>query len=164
METKKEENWGSFEILRPMLGPVVAPVRPFVSTNIILTIVVIMVLWMWVRGPATSSSALSHSAHLERLSYYEDIWRREESDLWDWLQERAGVDPAVIRSSLQGQESRYKESKQKLKQRQKLLKSKDLQTRLREEKKSMKEMEEALRVTQERLESLQRTLDRQKGS
>ena len=164
VETKKEENWGSFEILRPMLGPVVAPVRPFVSTNTILTIVVIMVLWMWVRGPATSSSALSHSAHLERLSYYEDIWRREESDLWDWLQERAGVDPAVIRGSLQGQESQDKESRQKLKQRQKLLKSKDLQTRLREEKKSMKEMEEALRVTQERLESLQRTLDRQKGS
>lgn len=160
-ETKKEDNWGPLEIVRPILGPVVAPIKPFVRTNIVVTILVIMVLWMWFRTPSTS--ALSRAGRAERLSYYDNLWNREESDLWEWLQDRAGIDGAIIRDSLQTEGAQDQDGKQKLKRRQKLLKSKDLQSRLREERKSMKEMEEAIRVTQERLDSLQRALERQKG-
>lgn len=159
-ETKEKEDWGVLDFARPMLGPIIAPLKPFVQMNVVVTVLVIMVLWMWFRTPSTSS--IARAGRMERLSHYDDLWRREESDLWDWLQDRAGVDGAIIRDSLKTQTLQDKDTKQKLKQRQKLLKSKDLQSRLREEKKSMKEMEEAIRVTQERLDSLQRALARQK--
>ncbi|KAK5310611.1 hypothetical protein LTR70_009339, partial [Exophiala xenobiotica] len=161
-QTKKEADWGPLEILRPVLGPVVAPVQPFVTMNVIVSILGFMVLWMWFRGPAASSTSISRS-RLDHTTYYDDLWRREESNLWDWLQERAGVDGSIIRDQLHNQATQDKEGKNKLQQRQKLLKSKDMQSRLREEKKSMKEMEEAVRVTQERLDTLQRALERQKN-
>ncbi|KAK5941630.1 hypothetical protein PMZ80_005579 [Knufia obscura] len=162
-QSRKEEDWGVFDVLRPTLGPIVAPVKPFVTMNMIVSILGIMVLWMWFRGSHLPSTALSRG-RLDHTTYYDDLWRREESDLWDWLQDRAGVDGSMIRDKLQDEPSQGKESKQKLKQRQKLLKSKDMQTKLREEKRSMKEMEEAVRVTQERLESLQKALERQKDN
>jgi len=122
-----------------------------------------MVLWMWFRSPSASSYALSRSGRVDHATIYNDLWRREESDLWNWLQDRAGIDGAVVRDRTANANAAREESKQKLKQRQKMLKSKDMQTRIREEKKSMKEMEEAVRITQERLESLQRALERQKN-
>lgn len=159
-EPKKEENWGPLDFLRPTLDPIVAPVRPFVRINVVVTIISIMVIWMWFRG-AGSSSAISRGGVADRTLYYDELWRREEHDLWEWLQDRAGIDGTVLREALKESPSNEKESKEKVKQRQKLLKSKDMQARLREEKKSMKEMEESVRVTQERLESLQRALKRQ---
>lgn len=164
-EAKQEENWGAFEIFRPTLGPVVNPVKPFVHINMVVTVLVVMVLWIWIRGsPGHSTAGLSRLERIDHMMIYDDLWRREESDLWDWLQERAGVERSMLRGGLQDQSDWTKEDKLKLKQRQALLKSKDVQTRLREEKKSMKEMEEAVRITQERLDSLQKTLERQKNS
>lgn len=162
--SKQEENWGVFEILRPSLEPVISPVKPFVRVNVVVTILVIMVCWMWFRGPgARSSTELSRLNRVERLMMYDDIWRREETDLWNWLEDRAGVDGTVLRNAIKEAGSSDREDQQRVKQRQKLLKSKDMQTRLREENKSMKEMEEAVRVTQERLDSLRKTLERQKN-
>lgn len=163
-ETKQEENWGILEFVRPTLGPVVAPIKGFVRTETILTILALMVLWMWFRGPtAGSNTALSRSHRLQHMNVYEDLWHREESDLWIWLQDRAGVDGSLLRDRLQDQTSSDKDSKQKAQQRQKLLKSKDMESKVREEKKSMREMEEAVRVTQERLDMLQRALEKQKN-
>lgn len=164
-ESKREENWGPFEIIRPFLAPVVDPVKPFVRTNFVVTVLVIMVLWMWFRGASPrGGKGLSRLDRIEHVMVYEDVWRREESDLWEWLQERAGIDGSVLRSSLMNEDDKRKEEKQRLKERQKLLKSKDMQSRLREENKSMKEMEEAVRVTQERLDSLRKALEGQKNN
>jgi len=162
-EAKKEENWGALEFVRPILGPVVAPIKPFVTTETILSILTLMVLWMWFRSPtAGSSTALSRSHRLQHMNVYDDLWRREESELWSWLQDRAGVDGSLLRDRLKDQTWLDKNSKEKAKQRQKLLKSKDMESKVREEKKSMREMEEAVRVTQERLDMLQRALEKQK--
>lgn len=161
-QTKKEANWGPFDIVRPILGPIVESVQPLVTMNVVVSVLGFMVLWMWFWGSSTSSTAIARG-RLDHTAYYDDLWRREESDLWDWLQERAGVDGSMVRDQLHDQAAQDKEAKSKLKQRQKLLKSKDMQSRLREEKKSMKEMEEAVRVTQERLDTLQRALERQRN-
>lgn len=161
-EKKKEDNWGPLDFLRPTLDPIVSPVKPFVRTNVVVTILTIMVLWMWFRG-AGSSSAVSRGGMANRKMAYDDLWQKEEHDLWDWLQDRAGIDGSVLRDAMRESAGSEKESKQKSKQRQKLLKSKDVQTRLREEKKSREEMEEALKITQERLEFLQRSIERQKN-
>ncbi|KAK5098910.1 hypothetical protein LTS08_006289 [Lithohypha guttulata] len=161
-ESKKDENWGPIEFLRPMLNPIVAPVKPFVQTNIVVAVLTMMVLWMWFRG-TSSRSSLALLGKAERGLYYDDLWRREENELWGWLEDRASIDGMVLRESLQSNDAQKKDNKQKLQKRQKLLKSKNMQTRLREEKMTVKEMEEAVRVTQERLESLQRNLERHKN-
>lgn len=164
-ETKQEENWGPFEVVRPLFAPVVDPLRPFIRTNFVVSILVVVVLWMWFRGSGSRyGTALSHFERVDHVMVYEDIWRREESELWDWLEERAGVDSSIIRSTLKEASGTNKEDKQRAKQRQKLLKSKDMQSRVREEKKSMKEMEEAVRMTQERLDSLRRALEQRRNS
>ncbi|KAJ9664309.1 hypothetical protein H2198_000238 [Neophaeococcomyces mojaviensis] len=163
-EAEHEESWGPLDFLRPLLGPIVAPARPFVKMETIVTILAFMVLWMWFRGPtAGSSAALSRSQRLQHMTVYDDLWRREESELWEWLQDRAGVDGSLLRDRLKDQASLDKDSKQKAKQRQRLLRSKDIQIKLGEEKKSRKEMEEAVRVTQERLDMLQRALEKQRN-
>ena len=156
-----KEDWGALDFLRPTLSPVVDPIKPLLSTNVLFTILTVMVVWMWVRTP--TSSSLSRTGAFGSHAIYEDLWQREETELWDWLQHRAGVDGSIIRDSIRDQSLANKDAKHRSRERKKLLQSKNVQARLREEKKSTKEMEEAIRVTQERLDALQKSLHQQKA-
>ena len=53
-----------------------------------------IILFNWIRTPSASSR--KNLTHLDiptpqRLAAYEEIWRKEESELWHWLEERVGV-------------------------------------------------------------------------
>jgi hypothetical protein len=93
------------------------------------------------------------------------MWRKEESELWGWLEARVGLDglgrgenegPAISRDA-------PKDSKVRLKQRQKILGGKDVEAKLNEERMSEREMEDAIRVTQERLHVLKHVVERRKS-
>jgi hypothetical protein len=85
-----EPNWGVFEPLRPVLGPV-GDLIPTPALVALLTLTILLLLFR--PFSSSSPSALSSFAHSspQRLAAYEEIWRREESELWGWLERRAGV-------------------------------------------------------------------------
>lgn len=79
---------------------------------------------------------------------YDELWRQEESELWRWLEERAGLEGAVP-GFLHGEsdERRRWLEKQRVKDMSKKLDgSKELEER---------KMKAAIRVTRERLEALE---------
>lgn len=151
----KEEDWGAFEVLRGTFGPVVGILRPVLKTEVLITVLFVLVIMLWFRGPSLSGSGLTTRS--ERLTAYEEMWRKEESELWNWLESRAGVDTIAYQAkgSRDSDDKNSVLQKQKQKQRQKVLKGQDLTLKLREESMADKEVEEAIRVTKERLEVLE---------
>jgi len=77
----------------------------------------------------------------ERIAAYEEIWRREESELWEWLEERVGMER--LRDVASGEEKVLKE-------------------RLRNEHLEAKEVDHAIKVTEERLRVLKEVVEKDK--
>lgn len=73
----------------------------------------------------------------ERVAAYEELWKREESGLWDWLEERIGMQdvayPAAARKQQEGA---------------------GMQMKLKDENMGEREVDYAIRVTEQRLEDL----------
>jgi len=165
---KKEENWGILELLRGPLGPVVSILKPLGGGNIAISIIVLLLLLFWVQTPGrdrSGSVAYGGIPSAERMVAYEEMWRRQESELWDWLEDRAGVDGVAFgaaSSRTRGSKSEATDAKAKLKQRKKIMAGKDIEAKLREEKMSLREMEDAIELTQTRLHVLQEVLQRRK--
>ena len=108
---------------------------------------------LWMRGsPAPGSLGIARS---DRLAAYEEVWRQEESHLWDWLESRANIDAITYQKGAASVVGEQAVQKQKQRQRQKVLKGKDVASKLREENMAEKEVEEAIRITKERLEVLE---------
>lgn len=159
----KDENWGLLEPLRGPLGPVVDMARPILKTEILIGILFLMVIMLWMRG-TPGRGDLTGPSRSNRLAAYEEIWRKEESDLWDWLESRANVDAISYQKGASAIENERTVQRQKQKQRQKALKGKDVAGKLREEKMAEKEVEEAIRVTRERLEVLEGVVREKQGT
>ena len=127
-----------------------------------------LLFMMWFRSPGTSSvghagARVPVPSFTERMVAYEELWRQEESDLWDWLEERVGMDtlsfPVADPDSERGGQSG---GKKQLHMR-RSGSERDLESRLRGEKMTEKQIEDAIRVTHERLETLQRVVEKRKG-
>lgn len=88
-------------------------------------------------GPNQWSAAQRHVA-------YDEIWRHEESELWNWLEDRVAMD-RVHASVAGGSEPR--ESKE-------MSKPKDMKDR---------EMDEAIRVTEQRLKALKSKVEKDRA-
>lgn len=163
----KDEDWGLFEILRGPLGPIVDILGPLATGRVAVSIIVILLLFIWFRGPGRQSSSVGYAGNSRpgQIAAYDEIWRREESELWDWLEQRVGVDGLMLkdRSAQRATKDVEKEAKSKLKQRQRILGGKDIDAKLREERMSEREMDEAIRVTQERLHVLKDVVDKRKS-
>jgi len=78
----------------------------------------------------------------ERLAAYEEIWKREESELWEWLEERVGMDR--LHDVAAGDR--------------KLVKN-----RLRDDKMVGREVDHAIKVTEEKLRVLKSVVAKDKG-
>jgi hypothetical protein len=92
---KKEEDWGIFDFLRGPLGPVVSIFKPMANGPVAISIIILLLFLLWFRGPsrppAGSVGYMGYSS-ANRIAAYEEIWRKEESELWDWLEERVGLE------------------------------------------------------------------------
>jgi hypothetical protein len=165
---KKEESWGMFDFLRGPLDPVVGIFKPVANGPVAIGIILILLFLLWFRGPSRPPAGdvgyMGYS-RANRIAAYEEMWHKEESELWDWLEARVGLEglalgektgTAILRDTTN-------DSKAKLKQRQKILGWKDVEARLNEERMSEREMEDAIRVTQERLHVLKDVVDRRKS-
>lgn len=143
------ESWGLLEPLHGPLGPVVDIIKPLLSGNMGYGLLVGLLVAAWFgfgqsRGPA-GGKGMGYFGTPERIAAYEEIWRREESDLWDWLEERVGMDRVHhVRSSGKSDEGKTFDEK------------------LREERMSEREVEIALKVTEEKLNALKAVVEKQK--
>jgi hypothetical protein len=86
----------------------------------------------------------------QRLAAYEEMWRREESDLWEWIEERAGLErlggggaePVVRKRSVE---------------------PRTVEEKVRGGRMDERELREAIRVTEEKLEVLKGVVGRAAG-
>lgn len=81
----------------------------------------------------------------ERIAAYEEMWRREDSELWEWLEERVGMDrlhadrPSVPKRAMEPRSA---------------------EENLRAARMDEREVEEAIRVTEEKLRVLKGVMEK----
>lgn len=147
-------NWGVFEPVHGILSPVLDILKPVLTGNVVYGLLVGLLVASWFgfgfnprqNGPGYGQ-ALGFPSHPDRLIAYEELWRREESELWDWLEERVGL-------------QRMHEGA--MPTRKHAVEPRTVQDRLREERMTEREVEEAIRVTEEKLQVLRQVHDRRK--
>ena len=142
------EDWGLFEPLRGILGPVIDMLKPILTGNVLYGLLVGLLVASWFRfgfsGKGGNSRDASFFGTPERIAAYEEIWRREESQLWDWLEERVGMEQLREASRNPGER-------------------KHIEDKLKEEKMEERELDAAIRVTEEKLKLLKGVVEKKKG-
>ncbi|KAJ2998044.1 hypothetical protein NUW58_g453 [Xylaria curta] len=150
----KTHDWGLAEPLHGILGPVFDILKPVMTGNVVYGLLVGLLVSTWFgfgfnsqhRGIGYGRDTAFNS-YPERAVAYEEIWRREESELWDWLEERVGLhrmNEGGTPISKQVPEPRTMEQK------------------LREECMGEREVEEAIKITEEKLDILKSVIGRKK--
>lgn len=164
IETKESAHrWGIFEPLQGIIGPIGDVLKPFLSKNIIFVMVGLLLVVAWLRSSQLQASVNFPSSSLgERIAIYEDLWAREENELWDWLEDRVGMDGLSYPTA---DTSRQDDSAgmKRLRNHRWLKNEKALGSRLGHEKMSEKDMANAIRITQQRLDVLQQVVEKRKG-
>jgi len=92
----KPSDWGLFEPVHGILGPITDILGPLLTKESLIGFLVFLLIISWFRNSrlrAPSSGVGSYSTGLtpQRMAAYEEMWRSEESALWDWLEERVGM-------------------------------------------------------------------------
>ncbi|EOD52006.1 putative gram domain protein [Neofusicoccum parvum UCRNP2] len=157
----KGSDWGLLEPLHGLLSPVTDMLPDFVSAQFVIAVLLFFMFISWLRSPSPAARSYATAGSLgvpglatpARIVAYEEMWRREESELWDWLEERVRMDRAAAGVPLQSQGS-TSTRKQQVKQMGERL---DSDVRM-----SQRQIEEAIRVTQERLEVLRDAVEKKR--
>lgn len=152
---------GILEPLGALLEPIFGILKPLLSGNAAFVIAGVLLLFIFFRGPARQT-ALSDDIGCpgytlpQRLAAYEEMWRREESELWSWLEDRVGLDGTVFPVVNRPPQSPLRQKVQQLRH------DRDLSAKMSEEKMSDREMDAAIRTTRERLDALEGILNKRK--
>ena len=156
-QAQQAKSWGMLEPLHGILGPVVDMVKPLLGGNIAFVIIGILLFILFFRRPS-QPSIVSHDIGCpgyslpQRLAAYEEMWRREESELWSWLEDRVGMDGLAVPTVSRTMESRTQQYSRKVQS------ERALASKVNEEKMSDLEMDHAIRTTRERLDTLEKIL------
>ena len=155
----KDSSWGIFEPLHGILGPVIDIFSPMISSEMVIGFLVVVILINWFRAPgsSTSGNSLAYVPTAQKIAAYEEIWRREENDLWDWLEERVGMQ-GVAYPECSDREAIV----QARRQRERSLRSKGLRSKLEDLKMSEREVDHAIKVTEQKLAVLKRAIQEKK--
>ena len=175
-DKKAASAWGPLEPLHSLLEPIIDLLGPIAHPWTLVAILLIYVTISWIRSPSSSSLSSSSSSsslpgsaflspphrdiHPARLAAYDELWRNEESDLWDWLESRTGVLNLRTGSALLSNRNEHASGSKTAKSKSGGASAKELERKLREEKMGQRAMEDMLRVTRERLEVLERVVER----
>lgn len=168
LKAQKQSDWGMLEPLHDILKAIFDIVSPLISGNIFYGLVIGLLILSWFRYSGRSSSVRNfnsdHSGGMmflaspERIAAYEEIWRREESELWEWLEDRVGMERLM---------SATKDERKR---------EKSVNPRVFADKiggnggddisfggASMREIEDAIRVTEDKLNALKGAVEKRKG-
>lgn len=144
-----------FEPIRGPLEPFVGILQPLFSPQIIITILVLLLAWTWLFPSRPRSSGLGFAVDSPgRLAAYEELWRREESELWDWLEDRVGLSNGIPIGGAADERN----------DRQKILGANQMARRLRNQKLEERQVEDAIRITEERLSTLKDAVKKKKAA
>lgn len=143
------EDWGLLEPLHGVLGPLLDIVKPLLTGNILYGLLVGLLVASWFgfgfsgKGRGRNDLGLSYFGTPERVAAYEEIWRREESELWEWLEERVNIDRLrdVGRMPIE---------------------ARAIKDKLRDEKMEEREIGAAIKVTEEKLRVLKASVEKTK--
>jgi hypothetical protein len=142
----KQSDWGMFDPLRSLLGPV-ADILEFIFTpQVFIPLMGALLIYSWFfRGASTAVGPNQWSA-AQRQVAYDEMWRHEESELWKWLEDRVAMDR--VQSSVAG--GRIHEDSNE-------------QVRIQPANMKEREMDEAIRITEERLKVLKQKVEKDKA-
>ncbi|KAF4973555.1 hypothetical protein FSARC_191 [Fusarium sarcochroum] len=144
-------SWGILEPVRGILEPIGDIIQPLLTGNVMYGLLVGLLVATWFGFGFTPSRSASYGRELggayrpERIAAYEEMWRREDSELWDWLEERVGMDR--LHSDNAGARKRAMEPK-------------TVEDNIRATRMGEKEVEEAIRVTEEKLRVLKGVMEK----
>lgn len=150
--SSKESTWGVLEPLHGPLGPVVDIISPLLTGNVVYVLVFVLLVTAWfgsgTRRPAAKpyGSEIAFYGYPDRLAAYEEMWRREESELWEWLEERVGMDRLHSGD---------------VHTRKKVMEPRTVEEKLREDHMDEREIREAIRITEEKLYVLKSVVEKQ---
>lgn len=149
-QDKLAKKWGFLEPVHQIVGPIIDIVRPFITSQVVMAVLFVLLAYSWLvpaRGPAADISYPGYTPP-ERIAAYEEIWRREESALWDWLEDRTGLTDGVPL----GAGVRHREQQ------------KVMARKLDDEVSvSERQMDEQIRTTEEKLAGLKEAVERRKS-
>lgn len=140
-----KQDWGIFEPARALLEPCIDIIQPVLTGNVMYGLLVGLLVASWFGfGFMPKRNAAPFGADMglhraDRLAAYEEMWRREDTELWDWLEERVGLDRLHVDSPVP---------------RKKPMEPRSVEEKLREERMDEREVEEAIKVTEEKLKVL----------
>ncbi|KEY70999.1 hypothetical protein S7711_00835 [Stachybotrys chartarum IBT 7711] len=146
-----QKSWGVMEPARGLLEPFTDALRPLLTGNIMYGILVGLLVATWFGfglSPRTAAPFDDVSMYNpDRVMVYDAMWRREESELLDWLEERVGLDRLNADHPI-GQR--------------RVIEPRTLKERLVEENIKEKQVEEAIKVTEEKLKVLKEVVGKTK--
>lgn len=154
-KSKPGMSWGPLEPLHDLISPFTDSLMTPVG---ILAILLVVMTTLWIRSSLKTPSSVSGKVNpltgSQQLAAYEDLWRREESQLWDWLEDRINLDGMPSTPQISNS----------VKSRQKILKGDEMAMKLEAEKMSNRQVDDAIRVTEERLEALKAAVQKKKNT
>ncbi|MCJ1320432.1 hypothetical protein MMC15_005771 [Xylographa vitiligo] len=166
----QKSNWGPLEPLHDILSPVLDIFQPLLTAQSLIGLLLFLLIISWFRNSrlrTSSSSVGPYSPGLtpQRIAAYEEIWRAEESALWDWLEERVGMSegggfayPAATKVGNGDASKKAKDEKGEI------LKSRGMKRKMNEMKGvGEREIDWAIGVTEEKLKVLKGVVERGKG-
>ncbi|KAM0344314.1 hypothetical protein ACHAPU_007672 [Fusarium lateritium] len=146
-----QKSWGILEPVRGILEPIGDIIQPLLTGNVMYGLLVGLLVATWFGFGFSPSRNAPYGHELgrvyrpDRIAAYEEMWRREDSELWDWLEERVGMDR--LHSDNAGVRKRAMEPK-------------TVEENLRATRMGEKEVEEAIRVTEEKLRVLKGVVEK----
>jgi hypothetical protein len=136
-----------FEPVRPIFGPVVGIVNSLATGNMMYGLLVGLLVASWFRFGTSGigrGGDVGWGDTADRIAAYEEIWRREETELWNWLEHRAGMDTLRDAARMQSE-------------------ARVINDRLKDEKMQNREMDDAIRVTEEKLRLFKAVVQKDKA-
>ncbi|KAI6837008.1 hypothetical protein KC367_g702 [Hortaea werneckii] len=149
---KKRTDWGMLEPLHQILEPLHALLGPFINSQVVIAVLFALLIYTWVIPPRPGTNVgMPGYSTPQKLAAYEELWRREESELWDWLEDRVGLDHMYAPDNAMRED------------RQKVLNVRGMGRRLEDESMNEHQMDEAVRITEERLSALKEAMARKRA-
>ncbi|KAG6002879.1 hypothetical protein E4U21_002701 [Claviceps maximensis] len=148
----EKQNWGPLEPLRGIVEPVIDVLQPVLTANVMYGLLVGLIVAMWFGFGTSSKSNSSFGPDIGygyyapgRQAAYEEMWRKQDSELWEWLEERVGMD-RLSHDQPNG--------------RKRGIEHRTVEEKLQEERMDEREIQEAIRVTEEKLRVLREVIDK----
>lgn len=142
------EDWGLLEPLHGILGPIVDIAKPLLTGNILYGLLVGLLVASWFRfgfsgREGSRDLGMGFISTPERVAAYQEIWKREESELWEWLEDRVGMDRLRDSSRMP-------------------IEANNMHEKLKHEEMEQREIDAAIRVTEEKLKVLKQSVEKKK--